>query len=389
MVFQMTEQTMQELHCTATAQEIFQQPSTWRRTLEQMDELLPSLRPWLAQITGEPDFDLIFTGAGTSEYVGNALFVSLNPALGGHVRSYGTTDLVAAPWYYLSKDKPTLLVSFARSGDSPESVGAVEAADRYCGKLQHLFITCNRNGKLAQIAAERSNCRAIVLDDATNDRSFAMTSSFTNMYLAALYAFSSTPADTFRAQVEELCRRGQAFLDQGYTAVQELIGAYPFERIVYLGTGPLKGFAQESSLKMLELTAGNVAAVFDTPMGFRHGPKSIVHDNTLTVFYLSDDPASRRYELDLLHEMAAQQKGNRLLVVSGQDGDGIHCDKNIVFGNVDKLPDALLGLEYILVAQTIALFKSLSYHIGPDNPCPTGEVNRVVKGVTLYPVEVK
>lgn len=389
MVFQMTEQTMQELRCTATATEIFQQPATWQRTLELMDRTLPELKPWLAQITGQPDFDLIFTGAGTSEYVGNALAVSLNPMLGGHVRSFGTTDLVAAPWYYLSRSKPTLLVSFARSGDSPESVGAVEAADQYCGTLQHLFITCNKDGKLARIAGERSNCRAIILDDATNDRSFAMTSSFTNMYLAALYAFTATPAALFRAQAEEVSQHAQSFLEKQYADVQALVGSYPFERIVYLGTGPLKGFAQESSLKMLELTAGNVAAVFDTPMGFRHGPKSIVHDNTLTVFYLSDDPASRRYELDLLHEMAAQKKGNRLLVVSGRDDDTIHCDLNLTFANENALPDALLGLEYVLTAQTIALFKSLSYQIGPDNPCPTGEVNRVVKGVTLYPVEVK
>lgn len=44
-----------------------------------------------------------------------------------------------------------------------------------------------------------------------------------------------------------------------------------------------------------------------------------------------------------------------------------------------------LGFDYIIAAQTLALFKSLSYDITPDNPCPSGEVNRVVKGVILHP----
>jgi tagatose-6-phosphate ketose/aldose isomerase len=54
--------------------------------------------------------------------------------------------------------------------------------------------------------------------------------------------------------------------------------------------------------------------------------------------------------------------------------------------NLDKEHDnAYLGFNYIVAAQMLALYKSLSYNITPDNPCPTGEVNRVVKGVILHP----
>ncbi len=65
---------------------------------------------------------------------------------------------------------------------------------------------------------------------------------------------------------------------------------------------------------MLELTAGKVATMYDSELGFRHGPKSIIDDNTLTVAYLSDDEYRRRYELDLVREMAHQRKGNKLLL---------------------------------------------------------------------------
>ena len=51
--------------------------------------------------------------------------------------------------------------------------------------------------------------------------------------------------------------------------------------------------------------------------------------------------------------------------------------------------NVFLGFEYIAFAQTLAALKSLSLDITPDNPCPTGEVNRVVKGVTLYPYVLK
>lgn len=357
--------------------------------MDQVVPLLPELKSWVKNITSQPDFDIIFTGAGTSEYVGNALYVSLNPQLGFHVRSFGSTALVAAPQYYLSKEKPTLLISFARSGNSPESVGAVAAADAYCKNLQHLFITCNNEGALAKIAQGRDNCRSIVLADETNDRGFAMTSSFTNMYLTALMILTDTTAEDFCGKMDTVIANASEFLTKGYEQIESLVSDYNFERIVYLGTGPLKGFAQESALKMLELTAGNVPALFDSPMGFRHGPKSIVHDNTLTVIYLSDEPATRRYEMDLLKEMSVQRKKNRLLVVAAQKDAEAEtlCDSFVTFDNAAKLPAAYLGLQYILVAQCIALFKSMSYGIGPDNPCPTGEVNRVVKGVILYPVE--
>ena len=162
---------------------------------------------------------------------------------------------------------------------------------------------------------------------------------------------------------------------------------YDFERIVYLGSNTLKGTSQESALKMLELTAGRVVTMYDTPMGFRHGPKSIVDDTTLTVVYLSDDPYTRQYEVDLIKEMSGQRKGNKIVAVMRSQDDEVASlvDYTVSYDLEDSYENVLLGLDYILFAQTLAVLKSLSLDITPDNPCPTGEVNRVVKGVTLYP----
>lgn len=386
-IFGITEEQMKETSSTFTVTEINQQPATWEKTCRQIEENKEELQKFIDQVIKCDDYDVILTGAGTSEFVGNALFAHLAGLLDHKAKSYGTTDIVATPEAYLSRTKPTLLISFGRSGNSPESVGAVDAAEAVCDNVYHLFVTCNKNGALSKRAAETSNCFAINLTDETHDQSFAMTSSYSNMYLATYLCFHLNELEETIAKVHVIAEAGQAFLDNKYGVAQQIVDDYKFERIVYLGSNTLKGTSQESALKMLELTAGQVVTMYDTPMGFRHGPKSIVDDTTLTVVYLSDDAYTRQYEVDLLKEMSGQRKGNKIVAVMSKADEEVAAlvDYTVVFDLKEDQENILLGLDYILFAQTLAVLKSLSLDITPDNPCPTGEVNRVVKGVTLYP----
>ena len=378
---------MKETSSTFTLTEIYQQPATWEKTCKQIAEHKDEIRKFIDLVITQDDFDVILTGAGTSEFVGNALFPHLTQLLNYKAKSYGTTDIVATPEAYLSRTKPTLLISFGRSGNSPESVGAVDAAEAVCDNVYHLFVTCNKNGALSKRADETENCYAINLTDETHDQSFAMTSSFSNMYLATYLCFHLDELDDVIGKVKKIAAAGQGFLDNSYGVAQKIVDEYNFGRIVYLGSNTLKGTSQESALKMLELTAGRVVTMFDTPMGFRHGPKSIVDDTTLTVVYLSDDAYTRQYEVDLIKEMSGQRKGNKIVAVMSAQDDEVAAlvDYTVVYGIDGATENVLLGLDYILFAQTLAVLKSLSLDITPDNPCPTGEVNRVVKGVILYP----
>ena len=386
-IFGVTEEKMKETSSTFTLTEIYQQPATWEKTCKQISEHKDEIRKFIDQVITQDDYDVILTGAGTSEFVGNALFPHLTGLLNYKAKSYGTTDIVATPEAYLSRTKPTLLISFGRSGNSPESVGAVDAAEAVCDNVYHLFVTCNKNGALSKRAAETENCYAINLTDETHDQSFAMTSSFSNMYLATYLCFHLDELDDVIAKVKKIAAAGQDFLDNSYGIAQKIVDEYNFGRIVYLGSNTLKGTSQESALKMLELTAGRVVTMYDTPMGFRHGPKSIVDDETLTVVYLSDDAYTRQYEVDLIKEMSGQRKGNKIVAVMSAKDDEVASlvDYAVVYGIEGASENVLLGLDYILFAQTLAVLKSLSMDITPDNPCPTGEVNRVVKGVILYP----
>lgn len=385
--FNFTDSQLESLKATFTAKEIAQQPSTWRKTIQQVTSIRSELQAFIAKIVSQEDFDIVLTGAGTSEFVGNSVYSYLNRSYDFKVKSYATTDLTASPENFISATKPTLLVSYGRSGDSPESVGAIQSVEAVNPNVHHLFITCNKEGALSLRASkEGDRCFAINLTPETLDQSFAMTSSYSNMYLATLLAFAKDEYESLVKEVENLATVVETWLEKDYGLAEKIVQDYAFERIVYLGTNTQKGVAQESALKMLELTAGKVVTMYDTPLGFRHGPKSIIDDSTLTVLYLSDGAYQRQYELDLLKEMALQRKGNKILVVCNKEeaqakelADWYYC-----FNGTEK-DNVVNGLAYITIAQMIAIYKSLSLSITPDNPCPTGEVNRVVKGVILYP----
>lgn len=365
-----------------TAEEIAQQPEVWQTTIEQVKGMRITLSRLVEDVTSDGSFDVILTGAGTSEYVGRALCPTLLQKLQGRVHAIGTTDIVASPELFISPERKTLLVSFARSGNSPESVGAVKAADRISDKVKHLFITCSAEGELAKLAEQKANCISIVLAPETNDRSFAMTSSFTSMYLAALLALTGD----FDMDFYETISSADKFLTRGYRDLMGFVNRNNFSRVVYLGSDVLKGIAQESALKVLELTAGRMAAIFDTPMGFRHGPKSIVDEETVCVVFLSDNEHTRRYEMDVLKELYRDRKGSKLIAVTSSADDEVsaYCDLALPMGFRKPADNCHLAPVYVMVAQTMAMLYSLKLGITPDNPCPTGEVNRVVQGVTIY-----
>lgn len=385
-MFDFTEEELKNLHAIYTASEIAQQPTTWLKTLKILESHHDEIKDFISQVLNQEDFDIILTGAGTSEFVGNSLFPYLNQLSGYKCKSYGTTDIVQAPQSYLSSNKPTLLISFGRSGNSPESIGAVDIANTVNENVKHICITCNKEGKLANIQQDSHKYYVLNLPDETHDQSFAMTSSFTNMYLACLLCFEYN--SQMLKNITTLISSCQKLIDHDFMIAKKIVDEFDFHRIVYLGAECLKGVAQESALKMLELTAGNVCVTHDTPLGFRHGPKSVIDDTTLIVMYVSDDDYTYQYELDLIKEMSMQRKGNKILVVCNKNRDELkaYVDYYYTFKN-DNIKSIYLGFGYIIVAQLLALYKSLRYGITPDNPCPSGEVNRVVKGVTLYKYE--
>ena len=363
-----------------TLHEILQQPATWRRTARELSTQAESLEATVAGVK-----TLVLTGSGSSEYAGECVRLPLQNRLGAAAQTIGGGMLLTHGGAAIGPGRPGLMVSFARSGDSPESVGAVSAILEAEPEIRQLVVTCNAEGHLATTYRDDPRVKVVVLAKETNDRSLVMTSSFTNMVLATLFlGWLKAPAEYV------------ATVDGASAAAEELLGAHfdqlaevarrGYDRVIYLASGAGLGAAQESALKMLEMTGGGVKTAFESYLGLRHGPMSAVHADTLIVCFLSSDPLVRAYESDLIRELNAKQLG-LAKVIFGEDipadlarsGDVV-----IDIHGLAKLGDDAMPVLYVLVGQVIAFIRCMKEGLEPDAPSKSGVISRVVKGFKLH-----
>ncbi|ODS11799.1 SIS domain-containing protein [Vibrio scophthalmi] len=364
-----------------TAKEISHQPRLWRALADILEQQYDAVSAFLNPLLAQPELRIILTGAGTSAFVGDAAVPFIQAGLRFQVESIPTTDIVSNPEQYLDSNRPTLLVSFARSGNSPESVAAVALVDQLVPNCHHLFLTCNGEGALARYAENADNAYCLLMPEGSNDNSFAMTSSFTCMLMSAFTLFSGQTLTQWRNQIEATARLCDSKLQQWPQAIKQL-AQQPYERLIVLGSGGFAGLAREASLKSLELSAGKVMTTFDSSLGFRHGPKFSINDKALVIQLFSSDEYTRQYDLDLFNEIRRDKQALAHIAISES---ALNEEDVFELGQLG-LGDQWLCFPYVLFCQILAFEKSLQLGYGPDNPCPTGEVNRVVQGVTIYPL---
>lgn len=369
------ESKLEEKDFKYTYTEILNQADTWLEVYNLYEKRKNDIENFLKKVG--KDCKVIFTGAGTSEYVGNIALDYLKTHGEFEFESVATTDLVSAPYLHFEKNQKTLLVSFARSGNSPESLAAVKLGKQIVDDFYNLPITCAKEGKLAQALKDDENSYVFLEPEITNDKGFAMTNSFSSMLLATLLIFD-TKTKNKKEIVEKISKLGKEIYNN-LEKIENLVN-FDFNRVVYLGSGPLGKLTKEARLKILELTAGEVATIWESSMGFRHGPKSFVDENTLVISFVSSNPYTRLYDLDILDEIANDEIAKKIIGISNSKLDR---DYELIFEE-DGLDDVYLCPAYIIIGQIIALVTSLRVGNTPDNPSRTHTVNRVVKGVTIH-----
>ena len=380
-----TKEELLELGAEITTREIYQQPDVWKEAFEAYQAKCEEIAAFLQDIADRHDYiKVILTGAGTSAYVGDTLvpyFKEVYDERKWNFNSIATTDIVANPETYLKKDVATVLVSFARSGNSPESVATVDLAKALVDDLYQVTITCAAEGKLAFQAHGDDRNLLLLQPAASNDAGFAMTSSFTSMMLTALLVFDPTEFAVKAERFEVVSSLARKILDKAED-VKELVDL-DFNRVIYLGAGPFFGLAHEAQLKILELTAGQVATMYESPVGFRHGPKSLINEDTVVLIFGTTSDYTRKYDLDLVREVAGDQIARRVVLLSDQ-AFGLENVKEVALGCGGVLNDIYRVFPYIVYAQLFALLTSLKVENKPDTPSPTGTVNRVVQGVIIH-----
>lgn len=387
-MFKKNEKELESMGANITTGEIKQQPELWTETFNNFSKDSKEINTFLEAISNDSEgmVRVIFTGAGTSAYVGD----TVTPYLSSHgdrtkyqFESIPTTDIVSAPYDYLLPEATTILVSFARSGNSPESVAAVEIAKQVVTNLYQITITCAPEGKLAIGAKDDDRNLLLMMPVLSNDKGFAMTGSYSCMSLSAMLIFDTTSNDAKGKYVDTIVAMGHEVIRRE-SEIKDIVDM-DFDRIVYLGSGSLSGLTREAQLKILELTAGKLTTMFDSSMGFRHGPKSFVNDKTLVFVFVSNQEYTRQYDVDILEEVNGDKIAAKTVGIDIQGKNNNFSGDRFTFETGDTdLPEGYLALADVMYAQTISLLSSVKVGNTPDTPSPSGTVNRVVKGVTLH-----
>ena len=379
------EERKRELGVEHTAAEIAQQPKTWPGTVAVCRQRQVELRGFLAAQAGLP---VLLTGAGTSDFVGRSVERLLEQRWRAPVRTVASTELLTGMDDWLHTEEAALCISFSRSGDSSEGVAVIEEMlDRF-GNVAHLVITCNAEGTMAKLATGRSrSAYALVLDPVTNDRGLAMTSSFSNMVVAAQALGYFDDLDAYSRMLQQMATSAESLMPRAADTAARL-AKRGFARVCFLGSGALKAAAAESALKVQEMTAGRIFTMSQSFLGLRHGPLSFIDGQTLVVAYLASDERTRLYETDLLTELREKQLGETIAVT----GFGLSSENRAIADVALELgpersavPDALRPPLDVIFGQLLGLFCSLEAGLKPDTPSPSGAISRVVSHVKIHP----
>ena len=371
-------------NCGNTSREIAHQPDMWRKLSVYLGRTKQEIESFMGKIGALSDARFVLTGAGSSGFVGNAVAGFSAKISGINCEAIHTTDIVSSPnvcFPSLAADKPTVLISFARSGNSPESEGAVRYARKIVKNLYEIAIVCDGGSRLSNITRESDNGLVLVMPEGTNDKGFAMTSSVSTMILCGFAVLCHSHIDKIINDITILADRVEkSGIDMTKSA--KACASWGFERAWYLGSGPLTPLVQEGALKMMELSNGAVVAGHNNSPEFRHGPKTVMNSKTITIHFVSNDEFTAKYDMDLLRELYSQRDGNKVVVINQKESE---ADLAVLYEASGFCSEISAGLQGLVFMQLLSMYTSLALNVPTDNPSPSGLVNRVVEGVTVYP----
>ncbi len=371
-----------------TPREIAQQPTTWRTTFGIFKREQHRIQLFLerAGVTGplEQRPVLMLVGAGTSDYIGLSIALLLRQRWGCETSAVASTDLLTNLSDHIIPGRRYLWISFSRSGDSPEGLNVLEQSLASSPEISHLVVTCNPRSRMIAAARGQDNVCTVVLDDSVNDRSLAMTSSFTNMVIFGHCLAHAWGLDEYEPVLEEMISAASPLLDDATeVAVAASLRKSPY--VCMIGSGALAAIAREASLKVLEMSGGQIKTSAQTSLGLRHGPMAILDRKTDLICFLSAQRPRLQYEADLMQEIQTKQITASCTVI------GLESDRELVAPFCDTflgirgvLPDLYRPPVDIIFGQLLGLYSAISHGLRPDAPSPQGVINRVVGDFTIY-----
>ena len=379
-----------------TPREIAQQPKTWETTLKIFKQHQHRICGFLDLVGVRGKLEqrpvVMLIGAGTSDYIGQALELLIRQKWGCEVWTVASTDLLPNLAEYVVPGRKYLWISFSRSGDSPEGVAVLEQAIQLYPEVAHLVVTCNARARMTEVCKGSKRACVVVLDDVVNDRSLAMTSSFTNMVVMGQCLANAWSIAEYADVLRRLVCAGEHMLTRAADEA-ERIAACGFTRVCFIGGGALASVAKESALKVLEMTAGQVQAMSETVLGLRHGPMAALDTKTLFVCFVSGDERRAKYASDLLREIGEKGiVGERVALGTAAAKKEIapYCDSYVAVDDASEnsgeepIGDSYRPVVDVIFGQMLGLYCSVAHELKPDSPSPDGVINRVVQKFRIY-----
>ncbi|HEY44685.1 MAG TPA: SIS domain-containing protein [Anaerolineae bacterium] len=344
-----------------TINEILSQPLTWKDALEAYRLRKSSIEAlWQRQTIDQ----VIFTGCGSTHYLSMtaaALFQSLT---GVPSQARPASELIIFPGLVFAPKSQSMLVAISRSGETTETVEAVQVfRTRTNGPV--IAITCYGDSKLA------SEADVALVAAAAHEKSIAQTRSFTSMTVLSEALAGHLAGHDDQQVLDQLPTWGERLLRMHQSIAQEIGEDKTLERYFFLGSGQLYGIACEAMLKMKEMSLAYSEAYH--PLEFRHGPMSMVNEQTLVVGLLSDE--GLQHETAVLEQM--QNLGARILAISERDDLPLPVDSLNGIYLKSGLPEWVRTVLYLPTLQLMAYHRAMARGLNPDKPTNLDAVVRL------------
>ena len=323
-----------------TYKEIKSQPEAWAQALDVTNA---------SRLPKAGDYNqVLFTGCGSTYYLSLAAAALYQELTGRAARAVPAGELLLNTQNVVSRiGNPTyLLVAISRSGTTTETVKAVEKFKQE--RRGDVVVITNYDEVLSRLADIN-----IVIPKG-QEESVAQTRSFASMYVAvtAFCARMAGRGDLVEA-MNQLPVIGKLVIGNYESWAKSIGENLSFDRFYFLGSGIRYGLACEVNLKMKEMTLTHSEPFHF--LEFRHGPMSMVNENTVVVGMLSD--ANRVHEAKVLAEMEA---------LGGTVASLGEKDANVQFES--GIPELVRGVLYLPVLQLMAFYRSLAKGLNPDRP---------------------
>ena len=337
---------------TVTWKELRSQPDAWQQLLTRIRG-----RAAFPDISLHQMDEVLLVGSGSSYYLALAVADWIGRRSPIRIGVLPSCEVMLDPERVSGTrtSQRRLAIAFSRSGESTEALLAVAVLKK--SGFEILSVSCQGDNSLMRMSDHR-----LPVPEGRED-GLVMLRSFTGMLIAAQVLFGSAADLTALSTLPDV---GRSLLDRHQEDLKSFARSRPFDRFVFLGSGPAYPLALEASLKVQEM-ACTTSEAYHT-LEYRHGPKTTATSRTLVTIF---GPGDVERGQSLARDMKAL--GAAVMVVAG-DATPYHAVADVTVSLGAELSNSVSASAALLPAQIVACETAMRVGHDPDAPVNLSKV---------------